>query len=813
MNKVYILIWNATNQSWIAAPETAQSKSKTQSANKSTIHSCINGSRIKNSFPFSLCSLTMSVALGFGFSSASWALSNTDITQVIEHNTTETGLPAIESVGADITINLGSSSVLNANSPDRYNKRALDVTVQSTSESQSAGVTPTATINSAGKVQGMIVKGVSTTQATPITVNVTGGEVYGEAFGIIVDQTASTANSSTTININNATVLSSETFYGEAAIYTKGKQSNKELVKINIGSNGIVDSQSGSAIQAESAATILNNGTVNGDIKITGDSLITNNGNWIIGTYYESYQNNSAATQIINNGKIGLKTLDLLPGVLVPANFTGNITNNGVISLKNGRAGDSITINGNLSSTLGSSIELDVVLGNENSVKDLLNITGNTSGTSKVYVTNIGGIGAKTSKGIKVITVGGNSNGSFVLGAPVQVGSYQYLLTKKVKDFYLQSDFPEVPVDPNNQNENDNNNNNNNTNSASTANTSNTNTNANTSSKSNDSATPLVLRPGVIGFAMAKNVNFDTDSALLGQTSRRQQAKSVAKANSQVVWAQSGFNSSSSNAKASVNENFNLASSSLTSDQKVGFIQFGTNVLNTQSSSASSQLNVMAGAAQTNAQLNNPDRTKAGLDAKTGDLESTQANIGLEYQYDFGSGLFVNTVGSISKIRNSYSDIYGATAHQNGTGISLTVEAGKAIPIGLWSVEPQAQIIYQQQRYDAFNDSISSIEGYTASNVRIRTGVKIGQKDLLFKGSEFFTQLDVLQDNSSNDGLSISQETISAKADNKPWSKVAIGAAYQIGLAQLKAQLAYEKSLSGNAKNGSSFNIAFNLKF
>ena len=58
MNKVYILIWNATNQSWIAAPETAQSKSKTQSANKSTIHSCINGSRIKNSFPFSLCSLT-----------------------------------------------------------------------------------------------------------------------------------------------------------------------------------------------------------------------------------------------------------------------------------------------------------------------------------------------------------------------------------------------------------------------------------------------------------------------------------------------------------------------------------------------------------------------------------------------------------------------------------------------------------------------------------------------------------------------------------------------------------------------------------
>lgn len=806
MNKTYTLVWNASNQSWIVAPETAKSKSKskTQSINKIIVNSVINNNRIKNTFQYSLRSLIISLALGFGFSSSGWALSNTDLTQVIDHNTTETGLPAIESVGTDITINLGSSSNLEADEAHRADSRALDVTVQSTLASQSAGITPKATINSAGKVQGMLIKGVSSSQDTPITVNVTGGEVYGESFGIIVDQTESTANSSITINVDNAIVKSTNPYYREAAIYTKGKQTNKDLVKINIGSNGVLTSESGYAIKAQTAATVLNNGTIYGSIVIDKDGLVTNNGRWLLGAYISPDVNDSYATQIINNGTIGLVSLNLLPNTTTVANFTGNITNNNIISLKNGLAGDTININGNLTSSVGSSIELDVVLGNENSAKDLLNITGNTSGFSKVYVTNIGGTGAKTSKGIKVITVEGNSNGTFVLGAPVQVGSYQYLLTKKVKDFYLQSDFPEVPVDPDDQT-------NNNNNSSNTTNASSSSVNAST--RSTASSTPLVLRPGVIGYAMAKNVNFDTGSALFGQSSSRQQAKSVAQANSQVVWAQSGFNSSSSNAKASVNEDFNLASSSLTSDQKVGFIQFGTNVLNTQSASGASQLNVMAGAAQTNAQLNNPDRKKAGLDSKTGDLESTQATIGLEYQYDFGSGLFVNSVASISKIRNSFNDVYGATAHQNGTGISLSVEAGKAIPMGLWTVEPQAQITYQQQRYDAFKDSISSIEGYTASNVRIRTGVKIGQKDLLFKGSEFFTQLDVLQDNSSNDGVSINQETIAAKADNKPWSKVAIGAAYQMGLAQLKAQLAYEKSLSGNAKNGSSFNIAFNLKF
>jgi outer membrane autotransporter protein len=812
MNKTYALVWNSSTQSWMVAPETAKNKSKNKSANQSIINSVINNSRIQNkiqsTFQFSLRSLIMSLALGFGFSSASWALSNTDLTQVIDHNTTETGLPAIESVGTNITINLGSSSNLEADEAYRADSRALDVTVQSTSASQSAGITPKATINSAGKVEGMLIKGVSSSQDTPITVNVTGGEVYGESFGIIVDQTQSTANSSITINVDNAVVKSTNPYYREAAIYTKGKQTNKDLVNINVGSNGVLNNESGYAIKAETAATILNNGTIYGSIVIDKDGLVTNNGRWMLGAYISPDVNDSYATQIINNGKIGLVSLDLIPNTTIVAHLTGNITNNNIISLKNGLAGDTININGNLTSSVGSSIELDVVLGNENSAKDLLNITGNTSGFSKVYVTNIGGTGAKTSKGIKVITVGGNSNGTFVLGAPVQVGSYQYLLTKKVKDFYLQSDFPEVPIDPDDQT-NNNNNNNNNSNNTTNANSSST----NASTRSNASSTPLVLRPGVIGYAMAKNVNFDTGSALLGQTSSRQQAKSVAKANSQVVWAQSGFTSSSSNAKASVNEDFNLASSSLTSDQKVGFIQFGTNLLSSQSASGASQLNVMAGAAQTNAQLNNPDRTKAGLDAKTGDLESTQANIGLEYQYDFGSGLFVNTVGSISKIRNAFNDVYGATAHQNGTGLSLSIEAGKAIPMGMWSIEPQAQISYQQQRYDAFNDSISSIEGYTASNVRIRTGVKIGQKDLLFKGSEFFTQLDVLQDNSSNGGVSISQETIAAKADNKPWSKIAIGAAYQMGLAQLKAQLAYEKSLTGNAKDGSSFNIAFNLKF
>jgi len=133
-------------------------------------------------------------------------------------------------------------------------------------------------------------------------------------------------------------------------------------------------------------------------------------------------------------------------------------TNAGVIAPGNGIG--TLTINGNYAGN-GGTLELETVLGGDNSSTDLLIITGDTSGTTNVRVINIGGLGALTTEGIKVIDVGGASNGVFSLlgnytlnDSQVMVqGAYAYGLYKNGissptdGDWYLRSFYqPGVPV-------------------------------------------------------------------------------------------------------------------------------------------------------------------------------------------------------------------------------------------------------------------------------------------------------------------------------------------------------------------------------
>jgi len=64
----------------------------------------------------------------------------------------------------------------------------------------------------------------------------------------------------------------------------------------------------------------------------------------------------------------------------------GNVTNStGSISLANGYAGDSLTINGDY--TGGGSLRMDTELNDDNSATDQLVLNGNTSGTTSVQFT------------------------------------------------------------------------------------------------------------------------------------------------------------------------------------------------------------------------------------------------------------------------------------------------------------------------------------------------------------------------------------------------------------------------------------------
>lgn len=79
----------------------------------------------------------------------------------------------------------------------------------------------------------------------------------------------------------------------------------------------------------------------------------------------------------------------------------------------------------------GGTLVIDTVLGDDSSLTDLLVINGNASGTTRLQVNVVGGAGAQTVQGIKVVQVNGTStNTAFTLAnvAPLEAGAFVYAL-------------------------------------------------------------------------------------------------------------------------------------------------------------------------------------------------------------------------------------------------------------------------------------------------------------------------------------------------------------------------------------------------
>lgn len=148
-------------------------------------------------------------------------------------------------------------------------------------------------------------------------------------------------------------------------------------------------------------------------------------------------------------------------GMLDLAGFNQTVAslgNAGVVAL-GGAPGTMLTVTGNYVGN-GGTVQLNTRLGGDSSPTDLLRVQGSTSGTSLLRVTNVGGSGAQTVEGIKVVDVVGASNGSFSLlgnyvfhGEQAVVGgAYAYTLQKNGiaspgdGDWYLRSSLINPPV-------------------------------------------------------------------------------------------------------------------------------------------------------------------------------------------------------------------------------------------------------------------------------------------------------------------------------------------------------------------------------
>ena len=113
--------------------------------------------------------------------------------------------------------------------------------------------------------------------------------------------------------------------------------------------------------------------------------------------------------------------------------------------------GDVLRITGNHHSN-GGSFYLDTVLNDGSPQKtDKLVVDGDTSGKTTVFVENDGGKGGKTGRGrndgIKIVDVGGDSDGDFALASLLFAGAFEYDLNQaNGQDWFLQSHVRDAGV-------------------------------------------------------------------------------------------------------------------------------------------------------------------------------------------------------------------------------------------------------------------------------------------------------------------------------------------------------------------------------
>ncbi|MFV8798428.1 autotransporter outer membrane beta-barrel domain-containing protein [Yersinia sp. LJYL362] len=125
-----------------------------------------------------------------------------------------------------------------------------------------------------------------------------------------------------------------------------------------------------------------------------------------------------------------------------------SLNNSGTVSF-NGGPGTLLTISGDYIGNDGL-LNFNTVLNDDASATDRMVVNGNTSGITRVSVTNLGGSGAATLNGIELIQVNGLSDGEFVKNGRIVAGAYDYSLMRgldaNAANWYLTSGVD--PADP-----------------------------------------------------------------------------------------------------------------------------------------------------------------------------------------------------------------------------------------------------------------------------------------------------------------------------------------------------------------------------
>lgn len=378
-----------------------------------------------------------------------------------------------------------------------------------------------------------------------------------------------------------------------------------------------------------------------------------------------------AATNILNDASVTVNngaTLDIngFNQILGDLSNAGNVRVGG-----SGTVGTTLFLNGSYTSN-GGNLYLNTALGGDNSFTDKL-IVGQVvlgpGGPTHVTITNQGGLGAQTTNnGIEIIEVrsANSAADAFVLNGKVEAGAYEYRLQQNGTNWYLSSVYR--------------------------------------------NSLPLIL-------AIPALAN-QAGQAMLGSHQHR-----VTKDENSVwmrVLGEKGKVGQQEGSATAQAQSFSKYGPSY--DTRLSGVQFGMDTYQAENADAGEVAGLYVGAAQIKGDVNAVYGGKAGtskLDGYTIGGYWTQKD-------KEGYADWIVQATHYGKVRTQSGESDGLNT--KGLGISVSIEEGKTLPFGTnWSLEPQAQLVYQHIRLKKAADSASQVQYGNMNVVSARLGTKLNK--------------------------------------------------------------------------------------
>lgn len=475
-------------------------------------------------------------------------------------------------------------------------------------------------------------------------------------------------NQKSKLTLNNVNVTSNND--SSIFVYEAENQARPELIvnnsNVSIPQGGIIALRSGvgEVINSHFSAT-FNNSTINGGMLASGENVKFNDAESITENIQLTFNNstvsgvtttdsNSALNLNLNNSNWTTKAFTDEDGVVQTTSLTNLDLNNGVVNLANDNY-QGIIIRGNLTGSGTFNLNTNIA---ENK-SDRIVVKGTAEGNHKIGVTNQG---ANVADGKVTLVETNGGNAAFSLTNPnnrVDLGAYQYFLTKEGNNWVLAHSK-----------------------------------NAVTSNAPVLPSTPLLssLANAQVSLRQAQLLVVEDD--LSGIHQRLGEVKNGEKGN---VWVRN------------VNSRQKLAALSTGESETSGFKQNVHSVQVGADAAVTDNLRVggFVGRSQANVDFN----------GHYGDGKVRSNSVGLYAAYLADNGIYVDNIVKYSRL-HANSDL---TEKRHYNAYTISSELGKRFSLANdWTITPQAQLAWTHISSQENEDSLSSV--YSRIGLRVAKG-------------------------------------------------------------------------------------------